>query len=213
MNFDVLPLPFPARSVDAVFAELFPQADSEAAEVFVRQVRRAVQRGEEITLGSAAAPYAEPGSPRLLALLAPLLAGTPGSAVTLTVRSARILRELDLLVEIDRSHGVTAQVVLPSVDPELAERLEGPGPLPAERLRTVEGLASAGIATAVLCAPFQPQVHAREEVLRPLFEEAVAAGAFDIAAAPPRGFTPAADRAWRQLRLEHGLPRAVIGRT
>ena len=55
MDFDVLPLPFPARTVDAVFSELFPQADSEAAEVFVRQVRRAVLRGEEITLGSAAA--------------------------------------------------------------------------------------------------------------------------------------------------------------
>lgn len=218
MNFDVLPLPFQARAVDAVFSDLFPHADAETVEAMAqlaRQVRRAVQHGEEIALGSVAAPYAEAGSPRLLALMASLLAGTPGSAITLTVRSTRILRELDVLAEIDRSHGVTAQVLLPSVDPELAERLEGPGPHPEERLRTVAELASAGIATAVVCAPFQPQVHGREEVLRPLFAQAVAAGAFDVAAPPQRdrSRTPAADRVWRQLRLEHGLPRAVVGRS
>ncbi len=218
MNFDVLSIPFQARAVDAVFSELFPRADAETVEALAqlaRQVRRAVQHGEGIALGTVAAPYAEPGSPRLLALMASLLAGTPGSAVTVTVRSPRILRELDLLTEIDRSHGVTAQVLVPSVDPGLTERLEGAGPQPGERLRIVEELAAAGIATAVVCSPFQPQVHGREEVLRPLFAEAVAAGAFDVAAPPQRGRsrTPAADRVWRQLRLEHGLPRPVVGRT
>jgi DNA repair photolyase len=215
MKTAALHLPLQAPPLDGLFSELFPQAGSESAEIFVRRVQKALERGEEIVLGSPAVPYAEAGSPRLLALLAPLLAGTPGSAVTLLVRSPRILREADVLTEIDRGHGVTVQVLLPTVDPRLAARLEGEGSADLqERLRTVAELAERGIATAVLCAPFHPQVHASERVLRPLFQQAVAAGAFDVAAAPGTGWrrTPIADQIWRQLRLEHGLPRPVVGR-
>lgn len=168
--------------------------DPEAA--LERKLRKAVLRREPISLGTLAAPY-EPAAGREAGPLEALLK-EEGLKVSITTATPRILREIDLLVDLDRRHSVTVRMAVPLV--------EDPGP----RMRAVRALAAEGIATGVLLTGT-----AVEEELRGLLQEAWEAGAWDVeieAGAPKRsGKTPLL-ATFRRLRLEYGFPRGVPGR-
>ena len=100
-----------------------------------------------------------------------------------TTKSPLIVRDLDLLTELDRRNAVEVHITITSVDPRLARRLEVQAPDPQARLRTVSRLAEAGISTRVNCMPVMPGINDGEEALVPLFERAKAAGATDVHAA------------------------------
>jgi DNA repair photolyase len=209
-----------------------------------RQIRRAALRGQPIFLGTADAPYEpvrrlrHPGFNR-----SPLAAldcsgwalgtsdmaagsGTSGSgtsgagileglAVSITTRSPLILRDLELLTELDRRHAVTVHVTLPTVDPKLADRLEPGAPDPRARLRAVRQLAEEGIDTRVVCTPILAGENDGESILRPLFEEVREAGANDVTASVAHLRPVVRDRflaTFRLLRLEHGFPQGTPGR-
>jgi DNA repair photolyase len=153
-----------------------------------------------------------------------------GLEVSITARSPKILRGLDVLVELDRKCSVTVDMVLAAVDPFLSRRLEPGASDPKSRLQAVAQLAAEGIAVRILCAPLRPGLNNGEQALRPLFAAARQAGAWDVlpGAAPARrsrfarlrgaltGRRPAGlDRPWavfQRLRLEFGFPRPVAGR-
>ncbi len=194
-----------------------------------RQLRRAALRGQPIVLGSAETPYEpvrrlrHPGFNRS-PLMALDFSGTAsgsasgiveGLAVSITTRSPLILRDLELLAELDRRHAVTVHVTLPTVDAILAGRLEPGAPDPRSRLRTVRQLAEEGIDTRVLCTPILAGENDGEKILRPLFEEVREAGANDMTASVAHLRPAARDRflaTFRLLRLEHGFPQGNPGR-
>src|SRR5262245_10314846 len=86
-----------------------------------RSLAKAVRQGRPVLLGTLAAPYVPDGSPRPLLTT---LARTEGLEIAITTRSPRILRHLDILTDLDRRSVVTVRMLVPTVDPELAERLE-----------------------------------------------------------------------------------------
>jgi DNA repair photolyase len=173
------------------------QPDSEAA--LERRVRRSLLRREPIVAGTAAAPYA-PGSGSPLRMLL----AEEGLEIVLTTASPRILRDLDLLVELDRRHSVAVRMAVP------AWGTDDPEP----RMRAVRGLAAEGIAASVLLQA-APDGRGGEEALRFLLEEAREAGAHDVEIDPGalrRGERARLLATFRRLRLEYGFPRGLAGR-
>ncbi len=95
--------------------------------------------------------------------------------VTLVTKSALVERDLDLLIDLARDRLVHAAISLPTLDGELARRLEPRAAAPRRRLQTLERLAAAGIPCAILVAPVIPQLTDRD--LERVLEAASAAGA------------------------------------
>jgi DNA repair photolyase len=159
-----------------------------AAAALGRRLRTSALAGRPIAIGTAADPY-QPAEERfgvtrsLLEAFARPGVGE-GLALTLVTRSPLVLRDLDLLAALDRRHAITVEVPIPTLDADLAGRLEPNAPPPAARLEAVAALAGEGIATRVLCDPVLPGINAGEATLRPLAAAAWAAGAFDVAAVP-----------------------------
>lgn len=164
-------------------------SDSEAAQE--RRLRKAVLRREPVSLGTAAAPY-EPAAGREASPLAILLK-EEGLEVSITTATPRVLREIDLLVDLDRRHSVTVRmIVLEAEDP-------------AARLQAVRTLAAEGIATSLLLPVAD----------RDLLEQAWEVGAWDVeldVSSAKRSERAPLLEDFRRLRLEHGFPRGVPGR-
>jgi DNA repair photolyase len=174
-----------------------PQVSPEA------RLLRAARRGGPVALGTPDSPYEPAGRSPLAAL-----EGFEGLEVAVVTRSAEIVREIELLADLDRRCFVTVELMIPAVRPGLAW------------LEAVARLAAEGIAVRVLC-PLAAGVNDREPALRKLFGAARDAGAWDIRAlAAPRNRprlslrpkTGAALATFLRLRLEYGFPRQMTGR-
>ena len=156
-----------------------------------------------------------------------------GIEISILTRSPLLLRDLDLLVDLDRRHAVTVSVLIPAAEAELAARIEtntsppsppsSPSPpsppSPDSRFELVHALAAHGIATRVVCTPIQPGLNNSVAVLRRLLARAHEAGAFDVSPAPRHPAlrpTSAESRQllalFHRLRLERGFPRTSPGR-
>lgn len=107
--------------------------------------------------------------------------------VTITTKSDRVLRDLDLLIELSRRRLVAVAVSVTSLDAPLSALLEPRAPVPAKRLAALARLAEAGVPTHCSIAPVIPAI--TDEFM----EEIVArAGALGV---PSVGWIP--------LRLPH----------
>jgi DNA repair photolyase len=178
------------------------QPGPEAA--LARRLRRAALRREPIALGTAAVPY-EPVTGRGEENpLRQILLREEGLEIAITAGSPRILRELELLVELERRHSVAVRIIVPAA-----------GEDPETRMRVVRGLAAEGIATSLLLSPAAPGSRTGEETFRFLLEGALEAGALDVAidARSLRcGERAPLLAAFQRLRLEYGFPRGTAGR-
>jgi DNA repair photolyase len=156
-----------------------------AAEKLRQRLRKSDLTGQSIAIGTATDPY-QPAEKHygVTRALLEVLAEAEGLALSITTKSPLVLRDLDLLAELDRRHSVSIHVTLTTVDAALARRVERQAPDPGARLRTIERLAEAGLATVVNLMPVMPGINDGEEALVPLFERAKAAGATDVHAAP-----------------------------
>lgn len=107
--------------------------------------------------------------------------------VTITTKSARVVRDIDLLVELARQNLTAVSISVTSLDPRLSGLLEPRASSPAKRLDALEKLAAAGVPAHVSVAPVIPAITDRfmEEIL----EESAA-----------RGVQSAS---WIMLRLPH----------
>lgn len=179
------------------------------------RLRRAARRGGPIVLGSPVVPY-EPAGRSPLAVLE----GIEGLEIAIVTRSPEIVRELELLVELDRRSAVTVDLIVPTADAVLSWKLEPDGRAPRERLEAVTRLAAEGITVRVLC-PLAAGVNDGEAALRKLLGAARDAGAWDVRSLPDRRSrllpslrSAAGDGAatFRRLRLEYGFPREIPGR-
>jgi DNA repair photolyase len=156
-----------------------------AAESLRRQLRRQDLRGQTIAIGTATDPY-QPAERHygVTRSLLEVFRDAEGLTLAITTKSPLVLRDLDLLVELDRRHAVELHVTLTTVDAALARRTEMGAPAPAARLRALAELAEAGLATRVNCMPVMPGINDGEEVLEPLLAAARDAGALHVTAHP-----------------------------
>jgi len=156
-----------------------------AAESLRRQLRRTDLRGETIAIGTATDPY-QPAEKRfeVTRSLLEVLREAEGLTLAITTKSPLVLRDLELLAELDRKNAVEVHVTVTTVDPGLARRIETRAPDPQARLRTVTRLAEAGLRTRVNCMPVMPGINDGEEVLSPLMAAARDAGADHVTAQP-----------------------------
>jgi len=181
-----------------------------AAAALRRQLRRRVLQGQPIAIGTVTDPYQPAESRfRVTRSLLELFATASGLHLAITTKSPLVLRDLDLLAELDRRHHVEVSFSFTTLDPRLARSLEPHAPAPRARLAAVERLAAAGLAVNFFCQPLLPGIHEEEGALRPLFEAARESGARDVVASPLFLSSPARERFFSWLGEERPdlLPR------
>jgi len=94
--------------------------------------------------------------------------------VTITTKSARVIRDLDLLGELARLKLTAVSVSVTSLDPRLSGLLEPRASSPIKRLETLEKLVKAGIPAHVSVAPVIPAL--TDEFIEAILQEAAARG-------------------------------------
>lgn len=148
-----------------------------APEVLRTELGRRSWRRELVVVGAATDPY-QPAEARFRIVRAILEAlrdaQTPVSIIT---KGPLILRDLDLLQQINQVAGVEVNVTIPTMDREAWRRLEPGAPPPQARMEAVRRLNAAGIRTGVFVAPILPGISDDEASLREVMEAAKDAGA------------------------------------
>ncbi|MDE8652730.1 PA0069 family radical SAM protein [Novosphingobium album (ex Liu et al. 2023)] len=94
--------------------------------------------------------------------------------VTITTKSDRVLRDLDLLGEMARHGLVAVGISVTSLDPRLSGLLEPRAASPAKRLAALGALAGAGVPAHVSVAPVIPAI--TDEYIEAILAEAAARG-------------------------------------
>jgi DNA repair photolyase len=107
--------------------------------------------------------------------------------LTITTKSDRILRDLDILAPMAAQGLVAIAVSLTSLDKALHRKLEPRAPTPDKRLSAIRGLSEAGIHAHVNIAPIIPAINDHE--IEAIVEAATQAGA--------------ATATWIPVRLPH----------
>lgn len=82
--------------------------------------------------------------------------------VTITTRSALVVRDLDVLTELAAQNLVSVAITVTSMDHKLSARMEPRASTPARRLEALKLLSAAGIPTVVMAAPMIPAINDME---------------------------------------------------
>ncbi len=107
--------------------------------------------------------------------------------VTITTKSDRILRDLDLLEELARQKLVAVAISVTSLDPALSSKLEPRCAAPAKRMAALGALVKAGVQTHCSISPIIPAI--TDEFMEEIVQQAAARGVTSIG--------------WIPLRLPH----------
>ena len=107
--------------------------------------------------------------------------------VTITTKSARVTRDLDLLTELAKLKLVAVGVSVTSLDPKLSGLLEPRASSPAKRLAALGQLAAAGVPAHVSIAPIIPSI--TDEFMEGIMQQAAGYGVRSAS--------------WIMLRLPH----------
>jgi DNA repair photolyase len=128
-----------------------------------------VQRIGHVAIGTATDPY-QPveGKTKITRECLKVLAKYRIST-SITTRSPLILRDLDVLREMNIT---SVNISLGTLRTEIIRRMEPAAPLPGKRLETVAELAAAGIRTGLFIAPILPYLTDSAEDLESLFSAA-----------------------------------------
>ena len=141
------------------------------------ELARRSWRGEHIALGTNTDPYQwVEGRYQLMGGIwqAMIDAGNPGSVLT---KSPLLLRDLDLMTELNRRAEFGAALSVPTIDERAWRATEPHTPNPRARLEAVATLTAAGIRTGVLVAPLMPGINDDPEQVREILTLCSEAGA------------------------------------
>lgn len=108
------------------------------------------------------------------------LAERYGFGFTLITKSARVLRDLDLLKGINEKTKCVVQMTLTTYDEALCRKLEPNVSTTRERFEALLRLREAGIPTVVWLCPILPFINDTEENLRGVLDYCVRAGVYGI---------------------------------
>jgi DNA repair photolyase len=139
--------------------------------------------GEHIAIGTATDPY-QPAEKDYLATRAILekVAAREGLSVSITTKSNRVVRDLDLLKKISERSCLSVNFSIGTPRAGIARVLEPRAPRPDLRFAAVRELTDAGITTGVLAMPIVPGITDGERDIEGLAKAASLAGAHWFAA-------------------------------
>jgi DNA repair photolyase len=141
------------------------------------ELARPSWKGEHIALGTNTDPYQwVEGRYKLTRGIweAMIEARNPGSVLT---KSPLLLRDLDLMVELNRRADFSAALSVPTLDEKAWRSTEPHTPHPRARLEAVAELNRAGIRTGILVAPLMPGINDSPDQVQRILELAREAGA------------------------------------
>jgi DNA repair photolyase len=141
------------------------------------ELARPSWKGEHIALGTNTDPYQwVEGRYKLTRGIweAMIEARNPGSVLT---KSPLLLRDLDLMIELNRRADFSAALSVPTLDEKAWRATEPHTPHPRARLEAVAELNRAGIRTGILVAPLMPGINDSPEQVQRILELATEAGA------------------------------------
>jgi len=98
-----------------------------------------------------------------------------GFGLAILTKSARILRDIDLLVKINRNAKCVVQITMTTFDEDLCKIIEPNVSTTAERFETLKALNEAEISTVVWLCPILPFINDTEENLRGILDYCVRA--------------------------------------
>ncbi len=187
--------------------------------LMARDIRDKNIWGDHIAIGTATDPY-QPAEQQFEATRAILkeLAGHEGLSLSITTKSNRVLRDLELLKEISKRSSISVNLSVTTTSARLARLLEPRAPRPDLRLEAVQRLRDAGIDAGVLAMPIVPGITDGEEALDSLAKAASDADAMWFAGrvlflmpAALKQFIPFVDakfpklaRQYREWYIKHG---------
>ncbi len=147
----------------------------------LREELRALPLNDSIVMGTATDPY-QPAERRFQVTrkMLEVFAGTAGFRLGITTKSDLIVRDLDLLREINRRHKLLIAMTITTIDSHLARLLEPMAPRPDLRLAAIRKLTIAGIQVRISCAPVIPMITDTEENLEAVIRAGVDAGVRDV---------------------------------
>ncbi len=141
-----------------------------AGDALRREATERKLRARPIALGTATDPY-QPAEAkyRLTGEILEVLSRFSGLHLSITTKSALVLRDLEILQRIRARSTLLINVSLITLDRVLARDLDPGAPTPERRLRTVEALSAGGIAVGVNAMPILPEINDGEDEIRELF--------------------------------------------
>lgn len=153
--------------------KLFAKPD--AATLLRAELAKKSYRVAPIAFGTNTDPY-QPieGKWRIMRSLLELLQQV-SHPLTITTKSDRVTRDIDILTEMAQRRLVFVCVSVTTLDPDTHRRLEPRAPRPAKRLEAIRRLSAAGIPTHVNVAPVIPAITDHE--MEAIIEAAADAGA------------------------------------
>lgn len=162
--------------------KLFVKRD--AAQILEGELRRKGYDPKPIALGANTDPY-QPieREYRITRSIIELLAKVD-HPVTITTKSDRVVRDIDLLAPMAAKGLVAVAVSVTSLVPEIAMTIEPRAPHPAKRLEAVRILADAGIPTYVNIAPVIPAI--TDDEIEAIIARTAEAGASNVSYIPVR---------------------------
>jgi len=157
----------------------------DASRVLEEELSAAKLRNRPVAIGTATDPY-QPAERRFYTTrsLLEVLARRPGVSLSITTKSDLVVRDVDLLKEIQKQGSVHVNISITTVKPRLARQLEPKAPTPKRRLAAVKTLAERGIPVGVFIMPVIPLLTDDLEGLDEIAKQAKAAGAGYLAARP-----------------------------
>lgn len=151
-----------------------------AVELLERELARKRLRGV-IGFGSMSDPYAPVEEHYQLTRQALTVIARSRFPVHLITKSDRVVRDIDLLAELNQVHARVC-FTLTTVDDDLARKVEPGAPLPSARLAAMRALAQRGIPVGVTLMPVLPFLEDNPESIRAIVEQTAAhGGSFIIA--------------------------------
>ena len=156
-------------------------AKTNAPELLRAELAAARDRGQAIALGTVTDPY-QPAEQQfqITRRLLEVFARFEGLDFSITTKSVIILRDLELLREINARHRFSVHMTVTTTDARLARLLEPKAPPPAKRLEAVAHLSGAGIAVIVNAMPILPGLTDDPAALDDLVRQSAAFGARSI---------------------------------
>jgi DNA repair photolyase len=151
-----------------------------APEVLRAELRRKSWKGEHIALGTNTDPYQwVEGRYKLMPGIWEAMRDHANPCSILT-KSPLVLRDKDLLAQINERAPVTASFSVPTLDEKAWRTSEPHTPHPRARLEAVAELNRLGIPTGILIAPLMPGINDSPEQVERIIEIATEAGAVSI---------------------------------
>ncbi|MGA8037266.1 MAG: radical SAM protein [Candidatus Acidiferrales bacterium] len=150
----------------------------DAGALMERDLGREPVWGEHIAIGTATDPY-QPAEKDFGATRSILekIAKREGLSVSITTKSNRVVRDLDLLKAISERSSISVNMSVTTIRTSLARALEPRAPRPDLRLGAVRELRDSGISVGVLAMPIVPGITDGERDLEALAKAASEAGA------------------------------------